>query len=235
MANQRPHALVIGVGVGTGAACVRRFVDEGYQVSMMARSPERLAEFAAEIHHTTSYPADIADGERFRAVLRAVVAAQGHPDVVIYNAAQATFAPYQELDVAKFERNFRVNTSGLLIAAQELAPAMAERGRGAIVVTGNTAALRGKADFVGFAPTKAAQRILAESLARELGPQGVHIAYVVIDAAIDMPFARRRFGEREPDFFAQPADLAGEIYHVAHQPRSTWSFLVELRPYREVW
>jgi short-subunit dehydrogenase len=235
MTEERPHALVIGVGVGTGAACVRRFVDGGYRVSMVARSPERLAEFTAEIPHTTAFPADIADGEPFRATLREIVAAQGHVDVVIYNAAQATFAPYHELDVGKFERNFRVNTSGLLIAAQALAPAMAERGRGAIVVTGNTAALRGKPAFVGFAPTKAAQRILSESLARELGPQGVHVAYVVIDAAIDMPFAKRRFGEREPDFFAQPADLAGEIFHVAHQPRSTWSFLVELRPFGEVW
>ncbi|MCH9671780.1 MAG: short-chain dehydrogenase, partial [Gammaproteobacteria bacterium] len=99
----------------------------------------------------------------------------------------------------------------------------------------NTAALRGKADFVGWSPTKAAQRILAECLARELGPSGVHVAYVVIDAFIDMPFARRRQTDRPDDFFAKPDDLASEIYNVAHQPKSAWSFLVELRPFSETW
>ena len=89
--------------------------------------------------------------------------------------------------------------------------------------------------FVGWAPTKAAQRILSECLARELGPQGVHVAYVVIDAVIDMPFARQTRPDAPDDFFAKPDDLADEIYHVAHQPRSARSFLVELRPFGEKW
>ena len=113
---------------------------------------------------------------------------------------------------------------------------MVERGDGAIVVTGNTSALRGIPGFVGVALTKASQRILVESLARDLGSKGVHVAYVIIDAAIDMPFARRRFGEGKPDdFFAQPADIAAEIYHFAHQPLSTRTFLVQIRPFGEKW
>lgn len=235
METDKPHCLVIGVGVGTGLACVRRFIEGGYRVSMIARHRERLQSFADSVDGSVPYAADIADLGAFRSTLKRVVDDLGSPQVVIYNAALATFSSYEDLDPTDLERNFRVNTSGLLVAAQELAPAMVNRGDGAIVVTGNTGSLRGKPDFIGFAPTKASQRILAESLARDLGPKGVHVAYVVIDAVIDMPFARRRRPERPDDFFASPDDIAGEVFHTAHQPRSTRSFLVELRPFGEVW
>jgi len=235
METDKPHCLVIGVGVGTGLACVRRFIEGGYRVSMVARHRERLQSFADSVDGSVPYAADIADLDAFRSTLKRVVDDLGPPQVVIYNAALATFSSYEDLDPTDLERNFRVNTSGLLVTAQELAPAMVNRGDGAIVVTGNTGSLRGKPDFIGFAPTKASQRILAESLARDLGPKGVHVAYVVIDAVIDMPFARRRRPERPDDFFASPDDIAGEVFHTAHQPRSTRSFLVELRPFGEVW
>lgn len=235
MSETAPHCLVVGVGVGTGLACVRRFAAGGYAVSMIARHAERLAGFAAEVDGAAAYAVDIADLDAFRAILRRIATDMGPPAVVVYNASLATFKPFIELDPSDLERNFRVNTAGLLVCAQETAPAMIEAGSGAIVVTGNTGAMRGKPHFVGFSPTKASQRILAECLARELGPRGVHVAYVVVDAAIDMPFARKRFGDRPDDFFAKPDDIAGEIFHVAHQPRSTRSFLVELRPFGEVW
>ena len=105
-----------------------------------------------------------------------------------------------------------------------------------IIITGNTSALRGKPDFIYFAPTKAAQRVMAESLARELGPKGVHVAYILIDAAIDTPRTRPIFAaDKDDDFFCKPKDIANEIFHVAHQPRSAWSFNVELRPDNEKW
>ena len=229
------HCLVIGVGVGTGLACAKRFAVGGYRVSMLARNSKRLSELATAVEGGTAYPADIADLDTYRETLRHIVTEEGEPDVVVYNAALATFADYTALDTEVFERNFRVNTTGLLVTAQELAPAMAARGTGALVVTGNTGATRGIPSFVGFSPTKASQRILAECLARELGPQGVHVAYVVIDALIDMPFARRRFGDKPDEVFAKPEELAEEIFHTAHQPRSARSFLVELRPFGETW
>ncbi len=235
MAERDKHCLVVGVGAGTGAACVRRFVAGGYKVSMIARNAKRLTEFAETIEHSTAYACDIADLQSYRAVLRQIVSEQGQPEIIIYNAALATFADYTQLDPEKLEHNFRVNTSGLLVTAQELAPALCDRGDGAIVITGNTGTLRGIPSFIGFSPTKASQRILAEALARQLGPQGVHVAYVVIDAMIDMPFARRRFKDKPADFFAQPDDIAGEVFHTAHQPRSTRSFLVEIRPFAEKW
>jgi short-subunit dehydrogenase len=112
---------------------------------------------------------------------------------------------------------------------------MVAAGSGTILVTGNTSALRGRANFAGFAPTKAAQRILAEAMARELGPKGVHVAYLVIDAVIDVPWARERLSQKPNDFFVKPAALAEELWHIAHQDRSAWSFNVEVRPYGETW
>jgi short-subunit dehydrogenase len=112
---------------------------------------------------------------------------------------------------------------------------MLAAGSGTILVTGNTSALRGRANFAGFAPTKAAQRILAEAMARELGPKGVHVAYLVIDAVIDVPWARERLSQKPDDFFVKPAAIAEELWHIAHQDRSAWSFNVEVRPYGETW
>lgn len=231
----RPHCLVVGVGPGVGLACARRFADGGYQVTLLARHAGRMESFAAEIDGAAGYAVDILDLDAFRATLGQIVDRRGLPDVVIYNATLAAFGDYTEVTAPDFERGYRVAATGLLTAAQELGPAMAARGSGAIIVTGNTGSLRGKPDFVGWSPAKAAQRILAESLARDLGPKGVHVAYVVIDAIIDMPFARGRRAPKPDDFYAKPADIAGEIFHIAHQPRSARSFLVELRPFGERW
>jgi len=102
-------------------------------------------------------------------------------------------------------------------------------------VTGNTSALRGKASFAGFAPTKAAQRVLAQSMARDLGPKGIHVAYFVIDAVIDVPWTRQMYSSKPDEFFIRPAAIADEVFHVAHQDRSAWAFDVELRPFGESW
>jgi NAD(P)-dependent dehydrogenase (short-subunit alcohol dehydrogenase family) len=120
--------------------------------------------------------------------------------------------------------------------AQHCIPGMLEAGGGSILVTGNTSATRGKANWGFFASTKAAQRILSESIAREFGPQGIHVAYFMIDAAINTPRTRPIMGADKPDeYFAEPFAIADEMFRVAHQHRSTWSFLVDLRPFGEVW
>ena len=110
---------------------------------------------------------------------------------------------------------------------------MIEAGEGAIICTGNTSAFRGLEGFAGFAPTKAAQRILLESMARHAGPKGVHVAYVAIDAVIDLEWTRKRFAGKPDDFFIQPADIAGECWHIAHQPKSAWTFNAMIRPFGE--
>jgi NAD(P)-dependent dehydrogenase (short-subunit alcohol dehydrogenase family) len=112
---------------------------------------------------------------------------------------------------------------------------MVAAGTGAILATGNTSALRGRAGFAGFAPTKAAQRILAEAMARDLGPKGVHVAYIVIDAVIDVPWTRARWPDAPDAHFITPASIADEAFRIAHQPRDAWSFNVEVRPFGETW
>lgn len=227
--------LVTGVGPGTGTALVRRFAAGGYRVAMLARDAARLEALADEVPDALAFPCDVADPEGLATTLEAVRRALGDPVVAVHNAVGGTFGRFADIEPADLERNFRINTMALLHLARGLAPAMTAAGKGALIVTGNTAAHRGTPDFAGFAPTKAAQRVLAQALARDLGPQGVHVAYVTIDAVIDVPWARARFSGRPDDFFIPPAAIADEIWHLAHQPRSAWSFDSEIRPCGEHW
>ncbi len=232
----KPTALITGVGEGTGAALVRRFSRGGYKVAMLARNQERLELLEDEISDSKAYLCDVGNIDTLLNTVEEVRKDMGDPSVLIHNAVAATFESFLEADPKDLEKNFRVNTTSLLYLARELAPAMIEAGQGAIMVTGNTAALRGIPITAVFAPTKAAQRILSESLARDLGPKGVHVAYITIDAAIDTPWTREPFHPDKPDeFFSKPNAIADEMFHVAHQDRSTWSFDVIIRPYAEKW
>lgn len=231
-----PVCLITGVGKGTGEALARRFAKGGYRVAMLARDRERLLGLEAEIEHAKAYICDVGDLEELLATIEAVKSQLGVPTVLIHNAVRASFATFLEGDPTELERNFRVNTTSLLYLARAIVPDMLKAGQGAIIVTGNTAAFRGVPRYALFAPTKAAQRILAESLARELGPQGIHVAYLNIDAVIDVPWTRERFHPDKPDeFFIKPVAIAEEAFHVAHQDPSAWSFNVEIRPFGEKW
>jgi short-subunit dehydrogenase len=230
-----PVALVTGVGPGTGAAIARRFARGGYAVAMLARSGDRLASLEREIEHARGYPCDVTDEAQLDATIAKVRADLGQPKVLIHNAVGGAFGTFLEIEPEVLNRNFQINTMALLHLARRLAPAMVEAGEGAIIASGNTSALRGKARFAGFAPTKAAQRILAEAIARDLGPKGVHVAYVLIDAVIDLEWTRRMLPEARDEFFIKPAAIAEEVWHVAHQERSAWSFNVEIRPFGEAW
>ncbi len=227
--------LITGVGPGTGAALSRRFAADGYRVAMLARDRSRLDALAAELPGAAAFPVDVADLDALRETTARVCSELGPPSVVLHNAVAGGFGTYDTVAPEDLEQRFRVNVTSLLVLAQELAPAMIEGGRGAIVVTGNSSAWRGKAGFAGFAPTKAAQRILAESLARALGPQGVHVAYVVIDAVIDVPWTRMMYSDRPDSFFIQPAGIANAVHHLVHQERSAWTFELDLRPFGETW
>ena len=227
----KPLALVTGVGPGTGASVVRRFAAGGYRVAMLARDADRLSALEEEIPDTIAVPCDVADP----AALKAALARLGDPKVVVHNAVGGAFGTFETVEAETLARNFAINTMALFHLARLTAPAMVAAGQGALIVTGNTSAERGRAAFAGFAPTKAAQRILAESLARDLGPKGVHVAYLVIDAAIDVPWQRAFQPDKPDDYFISPASIAAEVYHLAHQPRDAWSFRAEVRPFHETW
>ena len=227
--------LVTGVGPGTGKAIVERFVGGGYQVAMLARNAERLELIEKELDGARSFPCDVTDSEALASVVGDVRAELGVPTVVIHNAVGGAFGSFQEIEPEVLEQNFQVNTMALLHLARLVVEDLIEAGGGALLTTGNTSAYRGKAKFAGFAPSKAAQRILIESIAREAGPRGVHAAYIAIDAVIDLAWTRARFKDAPDDFFCKPADIAGEVFHVAHQPRSAWASELVIRPFGETW
>ncbi|AHG64575.1 SDR family NAD(P)-dependent oxidoreductase [Advenella mimigardefordensis] len=231
----KPLAIVTGVGPGTGSAIVRRFHEGGFAVAMLARNVERLADLENALPDAFAVPCDVSDPAALQTALAQIEACAGVPEVVVHNAVGGAFGTFQDIDPAILERNFQVNVMALLHLARWAAPRMAAAGKGALIATGNTSSQRGRAHFAGFAPTKAAQRILAESIAREMGPQGVHVAYLLIDAVIDVPWTRERYPDKPDDFFIRPRDIAEEIWHVAHQPKSAWSFLTEVRPFAENW
>lgn len=243
-----PVCLITGVGDATGSALARRFARGGYAVAMIARKRTRLETLQHELERSQAYVCDLADLAALERTIDAVRADLGSPSVVVHNAVSSTFAPFLEADPDDLERNFRVNTTSLLHLARAVAPDMIAARQGAIIVTGNTASLRGVSNYALFAPTKAAQRILAQSLARDLGPKRVHVAYVTIDAAIDAPWlsedGRVRPSWLEPpeswawpreDYFAQPPAIAEEVFHIAHQHSSVWSFDHVIRPFAEKW
>ena len=227
--------IVAGVGPGTGAALSRRFAAGGYRVAMLARDEQRLAALEREIAGSRGYAVDVTDAERVQEIVERVHAEMGPASVLVHNAVSGAFAEFLDVAPAVLEGTLRTNVLSLLLLGQAVVPQMLGSGGGAIVVTGNTSAWRGSANFAAFAPSKAAQRILAQSMARSLGPKGIHVAYVVVDAVIDVPWTRQMFGGKPDDFFIQPAAIADEVFHVAHQERSAWSFDVELRPFGESW
>jgi NAD(P)-dependent dehydrogenase (short-subunit alcohol dehydrogenase family) len=231
----RPLALVTGVGPGTGSAITRRLSAGGYDVAMLARSEDLLFKLEQEVANARAFACDVTDEAQLDAALAAVRQQLGEPTVLVHNAVGGAWGSFLEIDPRILNANFQVNTMALLHLARRLAPSMVQAGNGAIIVTGNTSALRGRANFAGFAPTKAAQRILAEAMARDLGPKGVHVAYIVIDAVIDVPWARKRYPEAPDSFFIKPAAIADEVWHLLQQDRTAWSFNVELRPFGEKW
>jgi len=228
--------LITGVGEGTGASIARRFASGGYQVVMLARNKERLARLESELPNARSFAVDLENLDQLVDFCSTVKSEFWVPNVIVHNAVRATFENFLEGKLEDLERNFRVNTTSLLYLARASAPEMIHRGDGAIAVTGNTAAFRGVPNYALFSPTKAAQRNFTEALARDLGPKGIHVSYFNIDAVIDVPWTRDRFHPDKPDeFFIKPKDIAEEVFHVAHQPRSAWSFDVEIRPFAERW
>lgn len=230
-----PLSVITGVGPGTGRALVERCLAGGHRVVMIARDGARLVEISAGREAAVPMACNVANAEALQALCAEVIARWGTPDLLIHNAVRGARGDFLEIRPSTLEGTFAVNVMALLHVAQAFAPGMIERGSGAILATGNTAAYRGKDFFAGFAPTKAAQRILLESMARSAGPKGVHVAYVAIDAVIDLPWTRERWADEPDDFFCRPADIAEEVWRIAHQPRSAWTFESVIRPFGETW
>ncbi|MAU28423.1 MAG: short-chain dehydrogenase [Pelagibacterales bacterium] len=238
MSDTRPICMITGLGEGTGGYTAKKFSKEGYRIAMLARSAERLERFEKELEGSKGYVCDVSNIDHLKETCSQIKKDMGSPEVLIHNAVKGNFEKLLDGKPEWLEENFRINTTSLMYLAHELIPDMIKSKKGVIIVTGNTAAKRGIANTPYFAPTKAAQRILAQSLARDFGPKGIHVAYLMVDASINTPWTRTRIEKQinQPDIiFAQPEDIANEIFHIARQERSAWSFDVEIRPDIEEW
>ena len=176
MTEPKPLCVIAGAGPGNGQALSDKFRREGYRVVLLARDLNRLQAMAGGNPDVVAMACDMADPDSIESTLSDILRAQGVPAVFIHNAGSGLFGAPLQASLEDFESAWRINALGLLCASQLLAPAMVENGGGSILVTGATASLRGGANFAAFASAKAAQRNLAQSLARSLGPQGVHVA-----------------------------------------------------------
>ncbi len=225
---------IVGIGPGNGAALARRFTTD-HHVALLSRSTDFSEKLAAEIGDARAYACDVSDAQAIDSAFDAVAADLGAIDTLVYNAGSGVFATIEDITPEQFEASWRVNALGLLIASQKVIPAMKAKGQGAIVVIGATASRRGAARTAAFAPAKAAQRSLAESMAKHLGPAGIHVALIVIDGVVDLPRTRKAMPDKPDDFFVKPDDVATTTHWLAGQPRSAWSFEVEARPFAEKW
>jgi NAD(P)-dependent dehydrogenase (short-subunit alcohol dehydrogenase family) len=236
--------IVIGVGAsaGLGAALCRRFGREGMHVFPAGRTAERIEAAAAEVRalggSATPVITDATRPESVTAIFERVERETGAPPrVVLYNAGNNAFAPLSEMSDAFFEELWRVCCFGAFLVGREVARRLPPRGEGTVIFTGATASLRARPPFTAFASAKAAERALAAGMARELGPMGIHVAHVIVDGIIDGEQVASRFPqlieERGPDGVLSPDHIADAFFALHAQPRSAWSFELDLRPYKE--
>jgi NAD(P)-dependent dehydrogenase (short-subunit alcohol dehydrogenase family) len=237
-------AIIMGVGAqqGLGAAIARRFAQTGMRVILSGRTQDKLDAVVDAINSRGgSAEARVADATNAAEVdaLFAGAAAQGPVDAVIYNVGNNGIIPFTDLTPEQFEQFWRVCCLGGMIAAKAAMPILAEQGHGSMLFTGASGSMRGKPNFAHFAAAKAGLRMLAQSLAREYGPQGVHIGHVIVDGVIDGEMVRSRFGEYleqlGEDGSLDPDAIAENFWHIHAQPRSAWTHELDLRPFKENW
>ena len=227
-------AAVLGVGPGLGAAVARRFAREGFAVALMARREESVAGVREEIVDAggtaLSVTTDATDAASVAAAFEEVREGLGDPEVFVYNAGAFQMGGVLELSPEKFDECFKANCAGAFYAAQQVLPAMVEAGRGTVLLTGATAALRGGARFSALAVGKFGLRALAGSMAREFGPQGIHVGHAVIDGQIDTPRLREMSPEREDHTMLSPDAIAEAYWQLYSQDRTAWTLELDLRP-----
>jgi NAD(P)-dependent dehydrogenase (short-subunit alcohol dehydrogenase family) len=230
----KPVAAVIGVGPGLGASLARRFAEK-YAVAINARTPDFLRTLANDIRSrggaALEVQADISKPEQVRNAFQVIRTQLGEPEVLLFNAAAGPLGNVNEVTADQFENCIRVNALGAFLCAKECAPAMIARGRGVMLFTGATAGVKAGARSIAFGPGNFAKRGLAQSLARDLGPSGVHVAWINIDGGIDLPHRQRPNANKED--LLNPDAIAETYWHLAHQDRSAWTMELELRPFKE--
>jgi NAD(P)-dependent dehydrogenase (short-subunit alcohol dehydrogenase family) len=227
-------AAILGVGPGLGAAVARRFAREGFAVALMARREQSVAGVQEEIEgaggRALPVSADATDPASVAAAFDEVRSNLGAPEIFVYNAGAFQMGGILDLSPEKFDECFKANCAGAFYAAQQVLPAMVDGGRGTVLLTGATAALRGGARFSALAVGKFGLRALAQSMAREFGPRGIHVAHVVVDGQIDTPRVREMSPDREDHTMLSPDAIAETYWQLHSQDRTAWTLELDLRP-----
>jgi len=227
--------VVMGVGPGNGEAFVRRFADEGFQVAMLARSEAYLKQLEQSVPGTHAFPCDLMEPAQITSVLADIEKRLGPVSVMLYNAGGGIFKSVEEASLEDFEANWRINVQGLVAATKAVLPQLRQHDTASLIVTSASAATRGRANSAPFASAKAAQRSLAQSLARQLGPEKIHVANVVIDGVVDLPRTREMLKDKPDEFFVKPAAVADAVWNLCQQDPSAWTSELDIRPFGENW
>ena len=238
-----PVALVIGAGDATGGAIAKRFAREGLVACVTRRSADQLQPLVDEIRaaggQAVGYGSDARKEEDVVALIERIEAEQGPIEVMVFNIGANVPCSILEETARKYFKIWEMACFSGFLNGREVAKRMVKRGRGTILFTGATAGTRGASGFAAFAGAKHALRALAQSMARELGPMGVHVAHVVVDGSIDTEFIRENFPQRyalkEQDGILNPDHIADNYWHLHIQPRDSWTHELDLRPWIERW
>ena len=236
-------ALVIGAGDSTGGAIARRFAAGGYTACVTRRDADKLEPLLAAIRATGGaahgFASDARKEDEVVTLVEHIEREIGTIEVLVFNIGANVLCSILDETARKYFKIWEMACLGGFLNGREVAKRMVERERGTIIFTGATASLRGSANFGAFAGAKHALRALAQSMARELGPRGIHVAHVVVDGAIDTEFIRSNFPERyamkAQDGILNPAHIAENYWHLHRQPRDAWTFELDLRPWNERW
>ena len=240
-APRGPVALVVGAGDATGGAIAKRFAREGLVACVTRRSADKLVPLVDEIRAAgfaaRGFASDARKEEDVVALVEQIESEVGPIEVFVFNIGANVPASILEETARKYFKVWEMACFGGFLNGREVARRMVERGRGTMIYTGATASLRGSANFAAFAGAKHALRALAQSMARELGPKGVHVAHVIVDGAIDTDFIRSNFPQRyalkERDGILNPDHIAENYWYLHTQPRDAWTHELDLRPYME--
>jgi NAD(P)-dependent dehydrogenase (short-subunit alcohol dehydrogenase family) len=225
-----PTALIVGAGAGLSAALTRRFRREGYRVALASRSSRNLRDLEAETG-ARAFTCDATDPQSVAELFDTVSHKWGEPELVVYNASGRVRGPLVDLDVHAVANSLAVSAFGAFLVCQAAARRMLPRGEGVILLTGASASIKGYAQSAAFAMGKFALRGLAQSMARELSPRGIHVAHVIIDGGIRPP--GQSPDPDSPDRMLEPDAIAETYWQLARQPRSAWSWEIEVRPWVE--
>ncbi len=228
----KPVCVVVGIGPQNGASFARRFASEEYAVALLSRQTAYSSKLAAELESASAYACDVTDPLAIETAFAAVRADMGEIDVLVYNAGSGVWGNIEELSAHDFEQSWRINTMGAFLVSKEVIPSMKEKKAGTIIFVGATASLRGKPFTTAFAPAKASQRSLAQAMARHLWPSGIHVSLIIIDGGVK---SLASDVDVEAPKTLNPDDIATTAYFLSQQPRSAWSFEVDVRPSQESW